>query len=63
MVLVSQEIGSATGFLRSAAASYVNGQVLVVDGGFEATGVGRSTLCRAAPASASPPLCASPAPA
>jgi meso-butanediol dehydrogenase/(S,S)-butanediol dehydrogenase/diacetyl reductase len=38
------EIASATGFLCSAAASYVNGQVLAVDGGFDAAGVGLPTL-------------------
>lgn len=40
------EIASATGFLCSAAASYVNGQVLAVDGGFDAAGVGLATLRR-----------------
>ena len=39
-----EEIASATGFLCSAAASFVNGQVLAVDGGFEAAGVGLPTL-------------------
>ena len=38
------EIASVAGFLCSAAASYVNGQVLAVDGGFDASGVGLPTL-------------------
>ena len=38
------EIASALGFLCSTAASDVNGQVLAVDGGFEAAGVGLPTL-------------------
>ncbi|MDQ2779606.1 MAG: SDR family oxidoreductase [Pseudomonadota bacterium] len=40
------EIAEGVGFLCSAAASYVNGQVLAVDGGFDASGVGLPTLRR-----------------
>jgi meso-butanediol dehydrogenase/(S,S)-butanediol dehydrogenase/diacetyl reductase len=40
------EIADAAGFLCSAQASYINGQVLAVDGGFDASGVGLPTLRR-----------------
>ncbi|MES2940285.1 MAG: SDR family oxidoreductase [Pseudomonadota bacterium] len=39
-----EEIAEAVGFLCSPAAGYVNGQVLAVDGGFDAAGVGLPTL-------------------
>ncbi len=41
-----QEIAAAVGFLCSKEASYINGQVLAVDGGFDASGVGLPTLRR-----------------
>jgi meso-butanediol dehydrogenase/(S,S)-butanediol dehydrogenase/diacetyl reductase len=41
-----EEIAEAVGFLCSGRAAYVNGQVLAVDGGFEASGVGLPTLRR-----------------
>ena len=44
----TEEIANAVGFLCSREAAYVNGQVLAVDGGFDAAGVGLPTLRRTA---------------
>ena len=41
-----EEIANGIGFLCSPEASYVTGQVLAVDGGFDAAGVGLPTLRR-----------------
>jgi len=42
----TEEMASAVGFLCSVDSSFINGQVLAVDGGFDATGVGLPTLRR-----------------
>jgi meso-butanediol dehydrogenase / (S,S)-butanediol dehydrogenase / diacetyl reductase len=39
-----EEIASAVGFLCSTGAGFINGQVLAVDGGFDAAGIGIPTL-------------------
>ncbi len=46
-----EEMANTVGFLCSDEAAFINGQVLAVDGGFEAMGVGLPTLRRNAKAS------------
>ncbi|HKX42197.1 MAG TPA: SDR family oxidoreductase, partial [Burkholderiaceae bacterium] len=42
----TDEMAAVVGYLCSDAASFINGQVIAVDGGFDAAGVGLPTLRR-----------------
>ena len=42
----TEEMANAVGFLCGEESSFINGQVLAVDGGFDAAGVGLPTLRR-----------------
>jgi len=45
----TEEMANTVGFLCSSQASFVNGQYIAVDGGFDASGVGLPTLRRTTP--------------